>query len=172
MNSLKGEYTLLRAIEPEDIDEIYRWENDLKIWHLSNTLTPFSRFAIEQYILNAEDIFTSKQLRLIIEVENKIVVGCIDLFDFDPNNRRAGVGIFINETFRNNGYAKDALNTLVNYCFEILNLHQLYCTILSDNSESLNLFVNKGFKITGSRKEWIFRNKKWVDELFLQLIKK
>jgi len=171
INSLIGETTLLRAIEPEDIEVIYQWENNLKIWHLSNIITPFSRFAIEQYIFNSEDIFTSKQLRLIIEANNE-VVGCIDLFDFDPKNKRAGIGIFINEIFRNNGYAKDALNTLINYCFELLDLHQLYCTILSDNTDSIKLFTSRGFEITGSRKEWIFHNKYWKDELFLQLINK
>lgn len=169
MDSLEGIKTKLRAIEPEDVDIIYQWENDLKIWHLSNTVTPFSRFAIEQYIFNSGDIYSSKQLRLIIEVDNE-AAGCIDLFDFDPNNRRAGIGIFINKNFRNNGYAKDALNTLVDYCFKILNLHQLYCSILSDNTESLNLFKSKGFEITGTRKQWIYHNNKWLDELFLQLI--
>lgn len=169
MDSLEGIKTKLRAIEPEDVDIIYQWENDLKIWHLSNTVTPFSRFAIEQYIFNSSDIYSSKQLRLIIEVDNE-TAGCIDLFDFDPTNRRAGIGIFINENFRKKGYAKDALNTLVDYCFKILNLHQLYCSILSDNTESLNLFKSKGFEITGTRKQWIFHNNKWLDELFIQLI--
>jgi len=171
MNCLKGNKISLRAIEPEDINLIYQWENDLKIWHLSNTITPFSKFAIEQYVFNSEDIFTSKQLRLIIEA-NSMIVGCIDLFEFDPKNHRAGIGIFINENYRKNGYAKDAIKTLVKYCFEILDLHQIYCSVLSDNNESLKLFTSQGFEITGTRKEWIYHNKKWKDELFLQLINK
>ncbi len=51
----------LRALEPSDIDILYNWENDQKLWHLSNTVAPFSKFILEQYIMNAEqDIYYSK----------------------------------------------------------------------------------------------------------------
>ena len=63
-----GPNLLLRAPEPSDIDIIFRWENDTTIWHLGNTLAPYSRFAIEQFVLNTDnDIFAAKQLRLMID---------------------------------------------------------------------------------------------------------
>ena len=65
--NLKAEHIFLRAIEPSDIELIYEWENDIENWIVSNTQTPFSRFVLEQYITSAhEDIYTAKQLRLII----------------------------------------------------------------------------------------------------------
>src|ERR1043166_7160915 len=86
----------LRALEPSDIDLLYQWENDTDSWLVSNTTTPFSRFVLEQYIATAHlDIYTSKQLRLMVcNPENK-AVGCIDLFDFEPLHLRAGIGILI-----------------------------------------------------------------------------
>ena len=98
----------LRALEPSDVDLLYKWENDTSIWHLSNTLTPFSRFVLEQYLLNSEkDIFTNKQLRLmidVIEAAKKVkTIGSIDLFDFDPKNKRAGIGILIIKEEREKG---------------------------------------------------------------------
>ena len=96
---LSSDNLQLRALEPEDIDLLYEWENDSRVWQLSNTQTPFSRFALEQYVLNAgNDIFTDKQLRLMIDLvegENKRCIGCVDLFDFDPAHARAGIGIMI-----------------------------------------------------------------------------
>ena len=86
----------LRPLEPADIDLLYQWENDLSIWEISNTKTPFSKHVLAQYIVEAaKDIYETKQLRLIIQNENLEAVGAIDLFDFDPYHLRAGVGVLI-----------------------------------------------------------------------------
>lgn len=166
----------LRALEPSDIDILYDWENDQSLWHLSNTVTPFSRFVLEQYIMNSDqDIYTAKQLRLIIEIDvndQTTAIGAIDLFDFDPANHRAGLGILIKKSERNKGYATQALELLIKYCFGVLQLHQLYCNITSNNLSSLELFKKQSFEIIGIKKEWLYINDKWVDEYILQLIKR
>lgn len=171
---LEGKNLILRALEPTDIDVLFEWENDEKLWHLSNTITPFSRFILEQYILNAhQDIYTTKQLRLMIdkkESDQNNPIGSIDLFDFDPTNKRAGIGVLICENERNNGYASEALELLINYCFNTLQLHQVYCNISADNLASLKLFEKKGFSMVDQKKEWLFIDGKWFDEYFLQLI--
>jgi diamine N-acetyltransferase len=170
-----GPNLLLRAPEPADIDIIFRWENDMRIWHLGNTLTPYSKFAIEQFIFNTDkDIFSSKQLRLMIDWHfagtDVKTVGTIDLFDFDPHNKRAGVGILIDESSRRKGFAIEALQLLTEYCFKTLNIHQLYCNIEQNNKESINLFKKAGFIECGIKKEWLLREGQWMDELMFQLI--
>ncbi len=161
----------LRAPEPSDIDLLYQWENDFSLWHLSNTITPFSRYTIEQYILNAgTDIFTAKQLRLMIELKDKTIVGCIDLFDFDPSHHRAGIGLMIHEQFRNKKYASHALDLMISYSFNTLRLHQLYCNILADNDPSIHLFQKFHFKMIGLKKDWVQLNNQWKDEYMFQLI--
>lgn len=171
---LEGKNLILRALEPADVDFLYKWENDEKLWHLSNTITPFSRFILEQYILNAhQDIYTNKQLRLMIDIKNgdrNSPIGSIDLFDFDPINKRAGIGILIVEKERNRGYASEALELFVNYCFTKLQLHQIYCNITADNQASLQLFKKHNFTLIGLKKEWIFVNDRWIDEYAYQLI--
>lgn len=170
---LKGTSISLRALEPEDLNVLYRWENDTSCWLVSGTLVPFSKHVLTEYISNAHvDIFTSKQLRLVIEKEGKTPVGCVDLFDFDPKNKRAGVGILIGETSeRQKGYASEALDLLIQYAFSILDLHQLYCHISEDNSTSLQLFTGKGFQETGKKLDWIYDNGKWVNVCIFQLLK-
>lgn len=169
---MKGNKVALRAVEPSDLDIIHRWENDQNIWRLSHTLTPYSRFQVEQYILNADqDIFTTKQLRLMIEridQPGNPTIGAIDLFDFEPLHRRAGIGILIDPQHRSEGLASEALELLMAYAFETLQLHQLYCSITPDNQASLRLFQSKGFFITGTRKEWLLLGGIWTDEHFLQ----
>jgi diamine N-acetyltransferase len=171
---LEGNKIRLRALEPSDIDLLYAWENDEKLWHLSNTITPVSRFALEQYVLSSQnDIFSAKQLRLMIEKKESGdtgAIGSIDLFDFDPVNKRAGIGILILKAEQKKGYASEALELLVNYCFRILKLHQVYCNISADNIPSIRLFKKIGFEESGIKKDWLSKNDKWENELFLQLI--
>lgn len=173
MNALETELIRLRALEPEDIDILYAWENDTKVWKVSNTIAPFSKYILRQFIENQRyDIYETKQLRLIIESkETSKPVGAIDLFDLDPYNRRAGVGILIyNKKDKCQGYASSALATVIRYCFQVLNLNQLYCNIPFDNSPSLSLFKSKGFMVIGLKREWIKTTSDWQDEYMLQLI--
>ncbi len=172
---LKSDNIALRAMEPFDVDVLYEWENDSKLWHLSNTVIPFSRFILEQYILNSKhDLYSDKQLRLIIDLKTDKdfkTIGAVDLFDFDPVNKRAGIGIMISQEERGNGYASIAIDILINYAFMKLDLHQIYANILDNNEESLALFINKGFISAGIKKDWILINNKWHDEYTMQLLR-
>ena len=173
MSILENKTIRLRALEPEDLDTIYKWENDAVIWYLSNTLIPFSKFTITQFIQTAnQDIFESKQLRLMIEIkESGRPVGAIDLFDFDPFNLRAGIGIIIGSSDdRKKGFASEALFTMTKYCFETLMLKQVFCNITENNEDSLKLFINQGFVITGQKQEWIKTLDGWLTEYFLQKV--
>ena len=173
MTTLKGQNIYLRALEPEDLEFVYAIENDETIWEVSNTQTPYSKFLIRQYLENAhQDIYEAKQLRLAICKKDTFeAIGLIDLFDFDPVNNRAGVGILIqNETNRGNGIGKEALGLLIDYSFEKLQLHQLYANIGMDNEASLNLFTTFGFQKIGVKKDWIFQGNSFHDEALFQLI--
>jgi len=174
-NLLTGANIRLRALEPLDVDLLYEWENDTSIWKVSNTLTPFSRFQLEEYVMNTQqDIFASRQLRLMIEWirpgETNIPVGTIDLFDFDPFHLRAGIGILIRDEFREQGFAREALGVLILYAFSTLQLHQLYCNISPGNSVSLKLFEKLGFVRCGIKTDWLNEGESWKDEWMFQLI--
>lgn len=170
---IKGELVYLRALEPDDLDFIYEVENNTDIWELSETQTPYSRYVIKRYLENVtQDIYEAKQLRLAICHIEDGIIGLIDLFDFSPKNKRAGVGIIINqEKHRNKGFAKEALALITNYCFEVLHLHQLYANIEASNAPSLNLFEHEGFVRVGLKKDWSFDGMRYHDEYLLQKIK-
>lgn len=175
MVTLKGKNIYLRALEPEDLEFVYAIENDENIWEVSNTITPYSKFLIRQYLENAhQDIYEAKQLRLAIcKKETSEAIGLIDLFDFDIKNKRAGVGIIIqNETDRNSGFGKEGLGLVIDYSFKQLQLHQLFANIGTHNKASLTLFTTFGFEKIGVKKDWNFTNNAFHDEAVFQLIKK
>jgi diamine N-acetyltransferase len=164
----------LRAVEPEDLELLYDWENNKQYWIISNTVTPFSRFTLKRYIENShKNIYEIGQLRMMIDhIKTKKTIGTIDLFDFDPVHKRAGLGILIAaEEFRRHGYACMALECLIEYCFKTLLLHQLYCNILSNNCQSIELFKKLGFREIGVKKEWILSDNGYLDEHMYQLIR-
>lgn len=173
---LQDDTLILRALEPEDLEFLYASENNPEIWQVSQTLAPYSKFVLKQYLENAHhDIYTHKQLRLIIALKQapENAVGAIDLFDFDPYHQRAGVGILIHASEnRNKGLAKAALKLLISYTFNYLKLHQLYCNIGAENSASIHLFEQAGFVKCGLKKDWNQTAAGWQDELMYQLVQK
>lgn len=176
MNILENELVRLRALEPRDVDIIYDWENDTDVWQVSNTLAPFSKNIINKYVNSShQDIYEAKQLRLMIDARdigsNPLTVGTIDLFDFEPYHNRAGIGILIgNEKYRNKGYASSAIDIMIEYCFKVLALNQVYCNINANNEISIKLFQSKGFVISGTKKAWTKTGHQYHDEHFMQLL--
>jgi len=169
----ENEIVKLRALEFSDINLLFQWENDGTLWELSNTLTPFSKHVLEKYIENSHlSIYETNQFRFMIESKKEAkTIGAIDLFDFEPHHSKAGIGILIhNQEDRKKKYATNALEILIKYCFEVLNLHQLYCNIEIDNIASIHLLTKVGFEIIGTKKDWIRSGKIFKNVHFLQLI--
>ncbi|HZJ20590.1 MAG TPA: GNAT family protein [Pricia sp.] len=173
MLSLKGEQIRLRALEPADLDFLYELENNVAIWEISGTTTPYSRHVLKQYLDNAHrDIYEVKQLRLCICDKKDEVVGLIDLFDFDPKNHRAGVGIVVLEgKSRNRGVGAEAIRLLTDYAFSTLALRQLFANVVVGNDASIHLFKKLGFQEVGIKKDWIFSDGVYKDEILFQKLK-
>ena len=161
----------LRALEPSDLELLYLWENDPEVWRVSGTLSPISRERLARFIEEQNyDLYATRQMRLIIEAEGAIV-GSIDIFDFDPQHLRFGIGILIyQESDRRKGYAKEAIEAIVEYGRNTLNLKQIWANIAADNIASIALFESCGFSMCAHRKEWINRGGEFIDEVEYQLI--
>ncbi|MCL2289934.1 MAG: GNAT family N-acetyltransferase [Bacteroidetes bacterium] len=169
---LFSEKISLRALEPSDVELLYQWENDPEIWKISQTLTPYSKYTLKQFIESAqEDIFSAKQVRFMINLlHTKQTVGILDIFDIDFINSRAGMGILIDKNYRNQEIGVEAVSLALTYLFETLHLHQVYCNVLNNNSISLKLFEKCGFSIIGIKKDWIKIQSGFEDVILLQQI--
>lgn len=162
----------LRPLEPNDLEFLYALENDPGIWGVSDTLVPVSRHALREYLAHATaDFYVVRQLRLVVTTENDgRAVGVADLFDFDPLHQRAGVGITILGTERQQGYARQALELLKLHARQVLRLHQLYATVGADNQASIQLFRQLGFWEIGTRRQWLRTAEGWRDAVEWQYI--
>ncbi|MBO5686436.1 MAG: GNAT family N-acetyltransferase [Alistipes sp.] len=167
---IEGEQIRLRAVEPEDIDLMYRWENNSAVWRVSGTLVPFSRHTLQRFLDEQQyDLLQTRQQRLIIETHAGEAVGALDLFELDLLNSRAGIGILIHDTEQQGkGYATDAVATICRYAHEVLGLHQLWCQVGITNAASRALFTRCGFVEAGCLHDWLRTPDGWEDEVILQ----
>ena len=159
----------LRAMEPEDLDLLYRIENDQELWCLGTTNVPYSRYALHDYVANSTgDIYTDRQVRLIIENDDHETVGLVDLTNFDPRHLRAEIGLVIERPMRRHGYASEAMSQLHKYARQILHLHQVFAIIGTDNMATLKLFRQLGYEETATLRQWIFDGEKYLDAVVVQ----
>ena len=154
---LEGEHIYLRALEPEDLDFLYRAENDASIWQAGLLQQPISKFTLKAYLEQAHHTLEEAgQLRMLICLkENNQPIGLIDLFDYDAANQRAGVGIMLVQEQRGKGLGVEAVSALKAYAHEKLRLRQVYCHVQQENMPSLGMFTKCGFHNAGNLKDWI-----------------
>ena len=159
MTTLMHNDTLrLRALEPTDLDLLYAWENDATVWTVSDTAAPYSRQVLWQYLESyTGDIYQSRQLRLIIELNDGTAVG-------------TELGLLIAPEHRGHGYGHMALQLARNYAAQHIGMRQLYVYIRTDNTTCLKLFLNFGFVQSGLLKSWVKRGRQYYDVALLQLL--
>ena len=165
----------LRAIEPKDVPTLMRLENDASMWWLGATITPYSEATMIKYATGGHDLHRDKQLRLMLDWKTEngwITIGALDLYDFDPSNMRAGVGVAIEADARRKGHASIGLELLKEYGLGTLGLHQLYAEVPSIHKPSMNLFKSCRFTASECRKDWLKVNGEWKDVVLFQTFSK
>ena len=157
----------LRMPKLLDLDQLLLWENNLKNSLFSDNPIFYTKEQIEEFLTSDQDIFLNLQMRFMIDSSGS-AVGCIDLFEYDMVNSRAGVGIFIDEKFRNMGIATKALSQLKSICIKDYFISNLHANILHTNKASIQLFKRAGFNKNGVKENWIRTENSMLDVWFLQ----
>lgn len=150
-----------------DLDQLLLWENNLENSLFSDNPIFYTKDQIEEFLNSDQDIFLDRQIRFMIDSSSS-TVGCVDLFEYDMVNSRAGVGIFINEKFRNMGIATKALSLLKSICLKDYFISNLHANILYTNKASIKLFERAGFTKNGVKEHWIRTENSMLDVWFFQ----
>ena len=143
---LKSHQISLRLLEDNDLEFLYAIENNPynKKYGIDNGY--ISKKTLKAYIKNSgADISVYGQQRFVI-VLNKISIGLIDLFEFDKKNRSAYVGVIVKNEYQNKNYGSKALELLISYSWNELDLLSLYANINPVNNSSISLFKKFYFK--------------------------
>ena len=162
----------LRALEPTDLDVLFKWENDTDLWTVTDTVAPYSRQVLWQYLENyTADIYQSHELRLMAVLKDTgEAVGIVDLMNYSPLHNRAEFGLLIAAEHRGKGYGERALALACNYARNHIGLRQIYAYVASDNTTCLHLLHEGGFSTIGTLHQWRRRGTHYHDVVMLQCI--
>ena len=167
----------LRKLEPSDLPFLYQWENDASVWADGSNHNPLSQQDLRDYIESTTgDIYKDGQLRLIIHSSSESVwqqgglsgeaglssvspqdgltIGCVDLFDFDPRNRRAAIGMYIAPRYRGQGIGREAVRLLEEYAFDFLHMRIIYAIISTSNTACSELYRQAGYTPSSVLPSW------------------
>jgi len=145
----------LRALEPEDLEVLYAWENVCEWWFEGSTVQPWTRETLKRYIAQIQDIYTDRQLRLMVTLDDQ-PLGLFDLYAYEPRHARAGIGILVgNDSLRGQGWGHRALKAGIKYATEQLMIRILYAHVADTNNASKALFKAGGFSHTATFPAWL-----------------
>jgi len=165
-----GERLYLSPFDPDDV-EIYtkwaEWMNDRAVGdtyggHHNLVSVSGAKKTLEEL----------KGYRFVMVLMNDDVpIGHISLHDIDHMNRHAFIGIFIGDAeHRNRGYGAEAIRLVLDYGFKTLNLHNIMLSVHADNLAAIACYKKVGFTETGRRREWIFKDGKYIDNVYMSIL--
>lgn len=168
---LSGTKTYLRILEETDLDRTLKWINDPDLMILMGVRGP--RTAIMQKKWFEElNLDSTKIVFAICLKESNEHIGNASLYSIDPIHRNAGLSIFIfDKAYHHQGYGMDAIILLLEYAFDYLNLHRIYCKTRSDYKEAMNLYRKLGFCEEGILRQHEYNYGMFVDKIFMGLLK-
>lgn len=168
---LQNETIYLRAVELSDVDTLYRWENDTTQWATANTHAPLSRTQLWNYANDYDgDIYARRNIRFMICLnETNTAIGTVDIYDFDPANSHASIGVYISRAQRGKGYGNQALEIVERYAGHCIGIRQLMATVAADNTASQAMLLKAGYTLRGTLLNWLRHGELYKNALIYQL---
>lgn len=151
---LAGDLCYLSPLTPEDAERSAAWDNDLEValplgdeaW--TPTTAEGARQGLEEAVRRHAHLFG-----IIDKATGELIGRCI-LFQIDQVNRSAMMGIVIGEkAYWGRGYGREATRLLLDYAFNLLNLHNVMLGVFSFNERALRCYRAVGFREIGRRRQ-------------------
>jgi RimJ/RimL family protein N-acetyltransferase len=164
-----GHGVVLKALDSKSQDKIRGWRNDYKIWKWCRQHDVISDKTQERWF---EFQDKDPQIRMYgVWTNLDILVGVCGLTDHDMHNRRAEFSLYIAPEHQGQNLGRMALKTLMAHGFLNLNLHLIWGEAFSDNP-AMKTFDEVGFKRDGIRRDFYFREGKYVDAHLFSITEK
>ncbi|MFX1566620.1 MAG: GNAT family N-acetyltransferase [Promethearchaeota archaeon] len=170
---ITGKYIRLRGLELSDADEILKHFNDVELRRFLGHLIPISHDEEEQWIRNTwENRQKGIEYVFGIEVkENHLLIGTCSLFSIQQINRSAELGIAIwNKQYWGKGYGTEALNLLLGYGFNFLNLHSIFLIVNEDNPRAIQAYKKVGFQHSATHRESLYQDGQFKNTLLWDIL--
>jgi UDP-4-amino-4,6-dideoxy-N-acetyl-beta-L-altrosamine N-acetyltransferase len=155
---LQGKNISLRALTEKDWKDTIRWRNDLNIKKLA-MMHPFpvTELNEKEWYDNLLKSKSDRNLFFAVCTNDGQCIGFVSLNNIHRTNRNCYLSIVIGEeSAQGKGYGKEAMQLILNYAFEMLNLNKLSVEVLDINEKALRLYEQLGFVEEGHLKHQFF----------------
>ncbi len=162
---LTGKLVRLRKPEPGDLDRVVRWMNDAEVTHFIAARYPYSALQEAQWIERMSTQPPSEGVLLAIErLDDGRHIGNLGLARVEWEDRRASVGIAIGEKdCWGHGYGTDAMQTLLRFAFDAMNLHRVTLDVHASNARAIASYEKTGFIREGALRQAHYQQGRYED---------
>ncbi len=167
----EGALVRLRAREPEDEQEVFRWmsDPDVVLWNLVRY--PRSRAAVRDRIAAGADIGYAHARFAVETIAEKTLIGDMAIHVEEPESRCGWLAITLgNPEFRNKGYGTDAVRTLCRFGFQMMNLQRLELEVLAENERAVRAYEKVGFLHEGRRRRAVYTHGRYLDLIVMGML--
>jgi RimJ/RimL family protein N-acetyltransferase len=166
---LIGERVRLRALEPGDAEQVWRWHRERELSVLNGARYPTTLARTEEWLRSLGDP-AYWGVHLGIENEGGTLIGYLSLRRTEPEDRAAEFGIAIAREFWDHGYGGDATRTLLRFAFEQMNLHRVWLRVVEHNTRARHVYQACGFREEGRMREARFSDGRWWDLIIMGIL--
>jgi RimJ/RimL family protein N-acetyltransferase len=175
-NLFQGKLVRFVAEDPQIIAEAFsRWSRDSEYSRLLSAF-PAGPNSVKSFKDWIEKEFEKERLDsymfMIRTLQENLLIGEIDLEVIEGYHSDAFVGISIGERrYWDKGYGTDAMNIMLNYAFNELNLHRVSLNVFEYNPRAIHLYEKIGFTVEGRAREFLNRDGRRWDMIFMGILR-
>ena len=163
----------LRAIDPiEDSHTIKDWfEDPLVTKYMVYGQRPQTSASISEWlkndVKNNNDVFA-----IMYNSTTGPPIGLAGLYSISQTARSAELRILIgNKGYWNKGIGTDIISMLLFYAFDRLNLNSVWLGVTDGNEPAIKAYKKCGFVENGRRRDALYRNGRYYDAIWLDIIR-
>ncbi|MCH4533013.1 GNAT family N-acetyltransferase [Staphylococcus haemolyticus] len=159
----------LRALMKSDSNLILNWMKNEKLRYLIGTVYPITELEHENWFQNR--MLEKDNRMFVIDLDNEKSIGIVGFKNLDWVNRNSELFIYIgDEEYWGKGYGTQALELIIKFAFNNLNLHMLYLEVFSYNKNATKTYERLGFKQDGILRQSKFQDGKYYDKIIMSKI--
>jgi RimJ/RimL family protein N-acetyltransferase len=171
---LESDRLRLRWLEDSDVEQLYKIFSDPKVMRYWSTPPLHDLEAAFELLREIQELNRKRSMLkwgVALKPSDK-VIGTVTLFNMDLRNGRAEIGYAQAAEYWGRGYMHEALQTLLSYCFEKMELRRLEADVDPRNHSSIKTLERLGFEKEGFLRERWHVDGEIQDALFYGLLKR
>lgn len=162
----------LAALDSTDVSKCRKWRNRYEIWKWCRQSDFISDIEQSNWFDRQSKDPSIKMYKILTHADDlNSFVGVCGLTSIDWVNRRAEFSLYIDPDKHKRGYGREALKLLLMHAFTNLNLNLVWGESFVGNP-AIKMFVQLGFKPEGTRRQFYFKDGKYIDAYLVSLTAK